>query len=124
LPLGFPTRRSKTAPAALPQESSSSNEEVFTSITTPTTPTSRVTTQESEPKTATEGSTKEQQRKLRRERRSVLPAQQRPSERISFAALGRMILQRTGVPISHYEPLTALQGTCLLVIRFHFAFSL
>uniref|UniRef100_A0A0K0DRE1 Oxysterol-binding protein n=1 Tax=Angiostrongylus cantonensis TaxID=6313 RepID=A0A0K0DRE1_ANGCA len=27
-------------------------------------------------------------------------------------ALGRMIVQRTGVPISHYEPLTALQLLC------------
>ncbi|KAK6014732.1 hypothetical protein OSTOST_19878, partial [Ostertagia ostertagi] len=29
-----------------------------------------------------------------------------------FKALGRMILQRTGVPITHYEPLTALQLLC------------
>uniref|UniRef100_A0A7I5E847 PH domain-containing protein n=1 Tax=Haemonchus contortus TaxID=6289 RepID=A0A7I5E847_HAECO len=50
--------------------------------------------------------------KPRRERRKVLPAQQSPSESISFAALGRMIVQRTGVPITHYEPLTALQLLC------------
>ncbi|CAJ0607408.1 unnamed protein product [Cylicocyclus nassatus] len=50
--------------------------------------------------------------KLRKIRRAVLPSPQKPSERISFAALGRMILQRSGVPLSHYEPLTALQLLC------------
>ncbi|WKX94527.1 hypothetical protein Q1695_011647 [Nippostrongylus brasiliensis] len=47
-----------------------------------------------------------------RPRRKTLPSVQQPSERISFAALGRMILQRTGVPITHYEPLTAIQLLC------------
>lgn len=50
--------------------------------------------------------------KTRKQHRRTLPAIQSPSEKISFAALGRMILQRTGVPITHYEPLTALQLLC------------
>ncbi|EYC02288.1 hypothetical protein Y032_0101g3415 [Ancylostoma ceylanicum] len=113
---GLLARRNMTATPTAPQQRPSVSEEVATSISTPSTPTSKLTTQETEPKTATEGSARgrvvDQQRKPRRERRLALPAQQRPSERISFAALGRMILQRTGVPISHYEPLTALQLLC------------
>ncbi|KAK6735020.1 hypothetical protein RB195_018304 [Necator americanus] len=110
---GFPAERGRCALIPSRQQPPGSVEEISTSNVASGPAKLNVQDVVTAKESSFESASVKKQRNLpRRTRRSSLPALQSPAERISFAALGRMIIQRTGVPISHYEPLTALQLLC------------